>query len=101
MFCIDKSGDVKGSLEVYNGNLTINDVCIAFQYGALKLHNIVIEAGEEVIWCRAGACEGGGRVYQIENCTVSGKDGTNMTTAANYRKQFWKILMQPMLQRAL
>ncbi len=83
MFCIDKSGDVKGSLEVYNGNLTINDVCIAFQYGALKLHNIVIEAGEEVIWCRAGACEGGGRVYQIENCTVSGKDGTNIHCIEN------------------
>ena len=48
-FCIDKSGDVKGSLEVYNGSLTINDVCIAFQYGALKLHNVVINANEEAI----------------------------------------------------
>ena len=79
MFCLDKTSDnaQKGSLEVYNGNLTISDVCIVFQYGSLKLHDVIINANEEAIWGQAGSCEGGGRRYMIENCTFSGKDGTN------------------------
>ena len=79
MFCLDKTSDnaQKGSLEVYNGNLTISDVCIVFQYGSLKMHDVVINANEEAIWGQAGSCEGGGRRYMIENCTFSGKDGTN------------------------
>ena len=78
MFCVDKSGDIKGTLEVYNGNLTISDVCIAFQYGSLKLHDVTINANEEAIWCQAGSCENGGRRYMIDNCTFSGPAGTNI-----------------------
>ena len=80
MFCLEKTSDnqYKGSLEVYDGNLTITDVCIAFQYGSLKLHDVTINANEEAIWCQAGSCEGGGRRYMIDNCTFSGPDGTNI-----------------------
>ena len=79
MFCVDKTSDNnKGSLEVYNGTLTISDVCVAFQYGSLKLHDVTIKANEEPIWVSAQGCEGGGRTYMIDNCTFSGKDGTNL-----------------------
>ena len=57
MFCVEKTADNnKGSLEVYNGTLTISDVCIAFQYGSIKLHGVTINANEESIWVRAQGC---------------------------------------------
>lgn len=74
MFCIDDSA----SLEVYNGELFINDVCIAFEDGSLKLQNVSIEANEETIWCKQQMCNGNGRNYYLDNCTLSGNDGANI-----------------------
>ena len=69
--------DDDGALEIYNGMVKISDVAITFQDGRIKLNNVNIDANEEVIWCQQGACDGSGRLYEIENCTLSGNDGLN------------------------